>query len=51
MNSFGWGMGGCDLMMGEVVKGWNYGESIGGGVGVGEGYDGVYFMYVYLINM
>ncbi|KAI3393175.1 hypothetical protein diail_4663 [Diaporthe ilicicola] len=39
-NSLGWGMGGRDPATGVVVKGWNYGESIGGGAGAGEGYHG-----------
>lgn len=45
-NSFGWGMGGRDPVTGEVVKGWNYGESIGGGVGAGRGYHGEHSTHV-----
>ena len=33
-------MGGKNLVTGEIEPGWNYGESIGGGVGAGEGYNG-----------
>ncbi|CAJ2510615.1 Uu.00g062400.m01.CDS01 [Anthostomella pinea] len=39
-NSFGWGMGGKDPATGEVKAGWNYGESLGGGVGAGPGWHG-----------
>jgi 5-oxoprolinase (ATP-hydrolysing) len=39
-NAFGWGMGGKNPVTGKVEPGWNYGESIGGGVGAGEGYNG-----------
>jgi 5-oxoprolinase (ATP-hydrolysing) len=49
-NSLGWGMGGRDPTTGEVVKGWNYGESIGGGVGAGEGYDGAHSTHVHSTN-
>lgn len=49
-NSFGWGMGGRDPVTGEVVKGWNYGESIGGGVGASEGYDGAHSTHVHSTN-
>ncbi|KAL2210539.1 hypothetical protein CC79DRAFT_1355222 [Sarocladium strictum] len=49
-NAFGWGMGGRDPATGEVVKGWNYGESIGGGVGAGDGYDGAHSTHVHSTN-
>lgn len=39
-NSFGWGMGGKDPETGKAVPGWNYGESLGGGVGAGPGWHG-----------
>lgn len=39
-NSFGWGMGGRDPETGKAVPGWNYGESLGGGVGAGPGWHG-----------
>ena len=38
-SSFGWGMGGKDPE-GKVLPGWNYGESLGGGSGAGDGYKG-----------
>ena len=38
-SSFGWGMGGKDTQ-GRVLPGWNYGESLGGGSGAGEGFHG-----------
>ncbi|KAK2054486.1 hydantoinase B/oxoprolinase [Colletotrichum caudatum] len=49
-NSFGWGMGGRDPQTGAVVKGWNYGESIGGGAGAGEGYHGAHSVHVHSTN-
>ncbi|TQN66663.1 hypothetical protein CSHISOI_08776 [Colletotrichum shisoi] len=49
-NSFGWGMGGRDPETGVVAKGWNYGESIGGGVGAGEGYHGEHSTHVHSTN-
>ncbi|KAK1671812.1 Hydantoinase B/oxoprolinase-domain-containing protein [Colletotrichum godetiae] len=49
-NSFGWGMGGRDPETGMVVKGWNYGESIGGGVGAGDGYEGEHSTHVHSTN-
>ncbi|KAK2023308.1 hydantoinase B/oxoprolinase [Colletotrichum zoysiae] len=49
-NSFGWGMGGRDPQTGAVVKGWNYGESIGGGAGAGEGYNGAHSVHVHSTN-
>ncbi|KAI1495579.1 Hydantoinase B/oxoprolinase-domain-containing protein [Biscogniauxia marginata] len=39
-NSFGWGMGGKDPMTGKVNPGFNYGESLGGGVGAGPNWHG-----------
>ena len=38
-SSFGWGMGGKDAE-GKITPGWNYGESLGGGSGAGDGYAG-----------
>lgn len=38
-SSFGWGMGGKDPE-GKILPGWNYGESLGGGSGAGDGYHG-----------
>ncbi|KAL0934416.1 5-oxoprolinase (ATP-hydrolyzing) [Colletotrichum truncatum] len=49
-NSFGWGMGGRDPQTGVVKKGWNYGESIGGGVGAGDGYEGEHSTHVHSTN-
>ncbi|KAK8103813.1 5- protein [Apiospora kogelbergensis] len=40
-NSFGWGMGGRDPAdPTRILPGWNYGESLGGGVGAGPGWHG-----------
>ncbi|KAK6820492.1 hydantoinase b oxoprolinase [Apiospora arundinis] len=40
-NSFGWGMGGRDPTdPTKIIPGWNYGESLGGGVGAGPGWHG-----------
>lgn len=49
-NSFGWGMGGKDSVTGEVTKGWNYGEAIGGGSGAGPGWDGANAVNVHATN-
>lgn len=49
-NSFGWGMGGKDPRTGAVVPGWNYGETVGGGVGACEGYDGEHGTHVHSTN-
>ncbi|KAI9162659.1 hydantoinase B/oxoprolinase [Paramyrothecium foliicola] len=49
-NSLGWGMGGVDPQTGEIVKGWNYGESIGGGVGAGKEYNGEHSTHVHSTN-
>lgn len=49
-NSFGWGMGGKDLETGRVVPGWNYGETVGGGVGACDGYDGEHGTHVHSTN-
>lgn len=48
-NSFGWGMGGKNPQTGQIEPGWNYGESIGGGVGAGEGYRGEHGTHVSLV--
>lgn len=39
-NSLGWGMGGRDPDTGDIIPGWNYGESIGGGTGAGPTWHG-----------
>lgn len=49
-NSFGWGMGGKDPETGRVVPGWNYGETLGGGVGACEGYHGEHGTHVHSTN-
>ncbi|CAG8950620.1 hypothetical protein HYFRA_00002829 [Hymenoscyphus fraxineus] len=49
-NSFGWGMGGKDSVTGEVSKGWNYGEAIGGGSGAGPGWHGANAVNVHATN-
>ncbi|SCN98004.1 related to 5-oxoprolinase [Fusarium fujikuroi] len=49
-NALGWGMGGKNLVAGEIEPGWNYGESIGGGVGAGEGYKGESGVHVHSTN-
>ncbi len=49
-NSFGWGMGGRDAATGAVVPGWNYGESLGGGVGAGPGWHGASATNVHSTN-
>lgn len=45
-NALGWGMGGKNALTGEVELGWNYGESIGGGVGAAEDYAGEHSTHV-----
>ncbi|KAL6411679.1 hypothetical protein AUP68_05396 [Ilyonectria robusta] len=49
-SSFGWGMGGKDPETGKITPGWNYGESIGGGVGAGEGYHAEDAVHVHSTN-
>ena len=49
-NSFGWGMGGRDPATGVVQPGWNYGESLGGGVGAGPGWHGASAVNVHSTN-
>ncbi|KAF4945616.1 hypothetical protein FGADI_11797 [Fusarium gaditjirri] len=49
-NALGWGMGGKNPVTGEIEPGWNYGESIGGGVGAGEGYNGESGVHVHSTN-
>lgn len=49
-NSFGWGMGGKDPQTGKVVPGWNYGETVGGGVGACDGYNGEHGTHVHSTN-
>ncbi|KAH8669610.1 Hydantoinase B/oxoprolinase-domain-containing protein [Tricladium varicosporioides] len=49
-NSFGWGMGGKDPVTGDVKKGWNYGEAIGGGSGAGPGWHGAHAVNVHATN-
>lgn len=48
-SSFGWGMGGKDAE-GRVLPGWNYGESLGGGSGAGEGFHGADAVCVHSTN-
>ncbi|KAI1636641.1 Hydantoinase B/oxoprolinase-domain-containing protein [Biscogniauxia mediterranea] len=49
-NSFGWGMGGKDPTTGEVKPGFNYGESLGGGVGAGPSWHGESAVNVHSTN-
>ncbi|EGU78903.1 hypothetical protein FOXB_10561 [Fusarium oxysporum f. sp. conglutinans Fo5176] len=49
-NALGWGMGGKNPVTGKTEPGWNYGESIGGGVGAGEGYNGASGVHVHSTN-
>ncbi|ORY66563.1 Hydantoinase B/oxoprolinase-domain-containing protein [Pseudomassariella vexata] len=49
-SSFGWGMGGKDPLTGEVKPGWNYGESLGGGVGAGPTWHGESAVNVHSTN-
>lgn len=50
-NSFGWGLGGKDPEdPRRVVPGWNYGETVGGGVGACDGYDGEHGTHVHSTN-
>ncbi|KAK7415546.1 hypothetical protein QQX98_005792 [Neonectria punicea] len=49
-SSFGWGMGGKDPETGKITPGWNYGESIGGGVGAGDGYHAEDAVHVHSTN-
>ncbi|CAN8100499.1 unnamed protein product [Discula destructiva] len=49
-SSFGWGMGGKDPQTGKVVPGWNYGETVAGGVGACDGYDGEHGTNVHSTN-
>ncbi|KAF5985504.1 5-oxoprolinase [Fusarium bulbicola] len=49
-NALGWGMGGKNPVTGKIEPGWNYGESIGGGVAAGEGYDGASGVHVHSTN-
>lgn len=46
----GWGMGGRNPATGEIEKGWNYGESIGGGAGAGPGWHGESAVHVHSTN-
>ncbi|KAL4800656.1 Hydantoinase B/oxoprolinase-domain-containing protein [Aspergillus venezuelensis] len=39
-NSFGWGIGGKDLLTGQIKPGFNYGETVGGGCGAGPSWSG-----------
>ncbi|KAM0330761.1 hypothetical protein ACHAQA_003715 [Verticillium albo-atrum] len=48
-SSFGWGMGGKDAE-GNIKPGWNYGESLGGGSGAGDGYIGADAVCVHSTN-
>ncbi|KAF4949717.1 hypothetical protein FSARC_13415 [Fusarium sarcochroum] len=49
-NALGWGMGGKNPTTGQIEPGWNYGESIGGGVGAGQGYNGEHSVHVHSTN-
>ncbi|KAF3768783.1 hypothetical protein M406DRAFT_250695 [Cryphonectria parasitica EP155] len=49
-NSFGWGMGGKDPETGRIVPGWNYGETVAGGVGACEAYHGEHGTHVHSTN-
>ncbi|ETS82095.1 hypothetical protein PFICI_07097 [Pestalotiopsis fici W106-1] len=49
-SSFSWGMGGRDPETGKVLPGWNYGESLGGGVGALPGYHGESAINVHSTN-
>lgn len=50
-NSFGWGMGGKDPENpSRIIPGWNYGETVGGGVGACEGYEGEHGTHVHSTN-
>lgn len=50
-NSFGWGMGGKDPENpSRILPGWNYGETVGGGVGACEGYNGEHGTHVHSTN-
>lgn len=49
-SSFGWGMGGGRDGAGRTVPGWNYGETVGGGVGACEGYAGEHGTHVHSTN-
>lgn len=50
-NSFGWGMGGKDPEdPRRIIPGWNYGETVGGGVGACMGYDGEHGTHVHSTN-
>lgn len=50
-SSLGWGMGGRDPQdPRRVVPGWNYGETVGGGVGACEGYHGAHGTHVHSTN-
>ncbi|KAK7211459.1 hypothetical protein V2G26_018637 [Clonostachys chloroleuca] len=49
-SSFGWGMGGRDPKTGEIIPGWNYGESLGGGTGAGPGWNGEHAVHAHSTN-
>lgn len=50
-NSFGWGMGGKDPEdPRRIIPGWNYGETVGGGVGACAGYAGEHGTHVHSTN-
>ncbi|PSN70257.1 hypothetical protein BS50DRAFT_548249 [Corynespora cassiicola Philippines] len=49
-NALGWGMGGKNPETGKIEPGWNYGESMGGGVGAGESYHGEHATHVHSTN-
>lgn len=49
-SSFGWGMGGRDPKTGEIIPGWNYGESLGGGTSAGPGWNGEHAVHAHSTN-
>ncbi|OJJ43594.1 hypothetical protein ASPZODRAFT_19316 [Penicilliopsis zonata CBS 506.65] len=49
-NSLGWGMGGKDPRIGQVIPGWNYSETVGGGSGAGPSWHGVSGVNVHATN-
>ncbi|KAK1149613.1 hypothetical protein N8T08_005162 [Aspergillus melleus] len=49
-NSFGWGIGGKNLITGEIEPGWNYGETVGGGCGAGPSWHGEHAIQAHSTN-
>jgi 5-oxoprolinase (ATP-hydrolysing) len=50
MNILSFGSGGTDDKTGEFIPGYGYGETIGGGVGAGPGWDGYSGSQVHMTN-